>query len=92
MYLIVETVRQEAEGDKAEWKSMRQTFRAELGEEPTHVQEGGMEVPRAEGEVGEVGFGSGPRAAGTGSSVLVSARAEPCGRRGQGAEELPGVR
>uniref|UniRef100_A0A8C3L2V2 Striatin interacting protein 1 n=1 Tax=Chrysolophus pictus TaxID=9089 RepID=A0A8C3L2V2_CHRPC len=31
MYLIVETVRQEAEGDKAEWKSMRQTFRAELG-------------------------------------------------------------
>lgn len=33
MYLIVETVRQEAEGDKPEWKSMRQTFRAELGEE-----------------------------------------------------------
>lgn len=32
MYLIVETVRQEAEGDKPEWKSMRQTFRAELGE------------------------------------------------------------
>ncbi|NXK80055.1 STRP1 protein, partial [Amazona guildingii] len=31
MYLIVETVRQEAEGDKPEWKSMRQTFRAELG-------------------------------------------------------------
>uniref|UniRef100_A0A8C4KHY6 Striatin interacting protein 1 n=1 Tax=Dromaius novaehollandiae TaxID=8790 RepID=A0A8C4KHY6_DRONO len=31
MYLIVETVRQEAEGDKAEWKTMRQTFRAELG-------------------------------------------------------------
>uniref|UniRef100_A0A8B9DV26 Striatin interacting protein 1 n=1 Tax=Anser cygnoides TaxID=8845 RepID=A0A8B9DV26_ANSCY len=31
MYLIVETVRQEAEGDKAEWKSVRQTFRAELG-------------------------------------------------------------
>ncbi|NWX93879.1 STRP1 protein, partial [Nothoprocta pentlandii] len=31
MYLIVETVRQEAEGDKAEWKAMRQTFRAELG-------------------------------------------------------------
>ncbi|KFQ55530.1 Striatin-interacting protein 1, partial [Nestor notabilis] len=30
MYLIVETVRQEAEGDKPEWKSMRQTFRAEL--------------------------------------------------------------
>lgn len=57
MYLIVETVRQEAEGDKAEWKSMRQTFRAELGE-------GGMEAPRAEEEVGEVGFGSGPRVAG----------------------------
>lgn len=33
MYLIVETVRQEAEGDKPEWKSMRQTFRAELGED-----------------------------------------------------------
>ncbi|NXA53720.1 STRP1 protein, partial [Nothocercus julius] len=31
MYLIVETVRQEADGDKAEWKTMRQTFRAELG-------------------------------------------------------------
>nr|XP_013808650.1 PREDICTED: striatin-interacting protein 1-like [Apteryx mantelli mantelli] len=31
MYLIVETVRQEAEGDKVEWKTMRQTFRAELG-------------------------------------------------------------
>ncbi|NXE50301.1 STRP1 protein, partial [Casuarius casuarius] len=31
MYLIVETVRQEAEGDKAEWKATRQTFRAELG-------------------------------------------------------------
>ncbi|NWR79725.1 STRP1 protein, partial [Centropus unirufus] len=31
MYLIMETVRQEAEGDKPEWKSMRQTFRAELG-------------------------------------------------------------
>nr|XP_009931450.1 PREDICTED: striatin-interacting protein 1 [Opisthocomus hoazin] len=31
MYLMVETVRQEAEGDKPEWKSMRQTFRAELG-------------------------------------------------------------
>ncbi|XP_029818329.1 striatin-interacting protein 1 [Manacus vitellinus] len=31
MYLIVETVRQEAEGDKPEWRSMRQTFRAELG-------------------------------------------------------------
>ncbi|NXF94504.1 STRP1 protein, partial [Eubucco bourcierii] len=31
MYLIVETVRQEVEGDKPEWKSMRQTFRAELG-------------------------------------------------------------
>ncbi|NWR61436.1 STRP1 protein, partial [Bucorvus abyssinicus] len=31
MYLIVETVREEAEGDKPEWKSMRQTFRAELG-------------------------------------------------------------
>lgn len=59
MYLIVETVRQEAEGDKAEWKSMRQTFRAELGEEPTLVQEGWMEVPRADGEVGEVGVDSG---------------------------------
>lgn len=31
MYLIVETVQQEAEGDKAEWSRMRQTFRAELG-------------------------------------------------------------
>ncbi|NXI97875.1 STRP1 protein, partial [Psophia crepitans] len=31
MYLIVETVRQEADGDKPEWKSTRQTFRAELG-------------------------------------------------------------
>ncbi|NXY49670.1 STRP1 protein, partial [Ceuthmochares aereus] len=31
MYLIMETVRQETEGDKPEWKSMRQTFRAELG-------------------------------------------------------------
>nr|XP_048682481.1 striatin-interacting protein 1 isoform X3 [Caretta caretta] len=31
MYLIVETVRQEAEGDKIEWKTIRQTFRAELG-------------------------------------------------------------
>ena len=31
MYLIVETVHQECEGDKAEWSTMRQTFRAELG-------------------------------------------------------------
>eukprot|EP00069_Balaena_mysticetus_P018956 bmy_11921T0 len=31
MYLIVETVHQECEGDKAEWRTMRQTFRAELG-------------------------------------------------------------
>lgn len=31
MYLIVETVRQECEGDKPEWKTIRQTFRAELG-------------------------------------------------------------
>lgn len=31
MYLIVETVHQECEGDKAEWRAMRQTFRAELG-------------------------------------------------------------
>lgn len=31
MYLIVETVHQECEGDTAEWKAMRQTFRAELG-------------------------------------------------------------
>lgn len=31
MYLIVETVHQECEGDTAEWKTMRQTFRAELG-------------------------------------------------------------
>lgn len=80
MYLIVETVRQEAEGDKAEWKSMRQTFRAELGEEPRLVQEGGMEVLRAEEEVGEVGFGSGPRVEGAGSSGLVSASAETWSR------------
>uniref|UniRef100_A0A8D0WSH2 Striatin-interacting protein 1 n=1 Tax=Sus scrofa TaxID=9823 RepID=A0A8D0WSH2_PIG len=31
MYLIVETVHEECEGDKAEWRTMRQTFRAELG-------------------------------------------------------------
>ncbi|XP_049553127.1 striatin-interacting protein 1 isoform X2 [Orcinus orca] len=31
MYLIVETVHQECEGDKAEWRTVRQTFRAELG-------------------------------------------------------------
>ncbi|KAH0500933.1 Striatin-interacting protein 1 [Microtus ochrogaster] len=31
MYLIVETVHQDCEGDKAEWRTMRQTFRAELG-------------------------------------------------------------
>ena len=31
MYLIVETVHQECEGDKAEWRTMRQNFRAELG-------------------------------------------------------------
>ncbi|ETE65769.1 Protein FAM40A, partial [Ophiophagus hannah] len=31
MYLILETVRQDCEGDKPEWKTMRQTFRAELG-------------------------------------------------------------
>lgn len=31
MYLIVETVHQECEGDKPEWRTMRQTFRAELG-------------------------------------------------------------
>ncbi|XP_066481566.1 striatin-interacting protein 1 isoform X2 [Tiliqua scincoides] len=31
MYLIVETVRLECEGDKPEWKTIRQTFRAELG-------------------------------------------------------------
>uniref|UniRef100_A0A8C2RT62 Striatin-interacting protein 1 n=2 Tax=Capra hircus TaxID=9925 RepID=A0A8C2RT62_CAPHI len=29
MYLIVETVHQECEGDKAEWRTMRQTFRAD---------------------------------------------------------------
>ncbi|KAK1328907.1 hypothetical protein QTO34_011077 [Cnephaeus nilssonii] len=31
MYLIVETVHQECEGDKAEWRTMRQTFRARAG-------------------------------------------------------------
>lgn len=31
MYLIVETVHQDCDGDKAEWRTMRQTFRAELG-------------------------------------------------------------
>ncbi|KAF7482866.1 striatin-interacting protein 1 [Marmota monax] len=31
MYLIVENVHQEYEGDKAEWRTMRQTFRGELG-------------------------------------------------------------
>lgn len=31
MYLIVETVHQDCDGDKAEWRAMRQTFRAELG-------------------------------------------------------------
>lgn len=34
MYLIVETIHQECEGDKAEWRTMRQTFRAELGRNP----------------------------------------------------------
>lgn len=31
MYLIVETVHQDCDGDKAEWRTMRHTFRAELG-------------------------------------------------------------
>ncbi|XP_029429982.1 striatin-interacting protein 1 isoform X3 [Rhinatrema bivittatum] len=31
MYLIVDTVRQECEGDPLEWRVMQQTFRAELG-------------------------------------------------------------
>ena len=31
MYLSVETVHQDCDSDKAEWRSMRQTFRAELG-------------------------------------------------------------
>lgn len=59
MYLIVETVRQEAEGDKPEWKSMRQTFRAELGEEQ-RLGADGMEVSRAEEQESEMGFGSMP--------------------------------
>ncbi|KAJ7426558.1 Adenosylhomocysteinase 2 [Willisornis vidua] len=61
MYLMVETVRQEAEGDKPEWKSMRQTFRAELGEDP----ELGLERDS------EVGFASQPWLAGTDSTGLV---------------------
>lgn len=64
MYLIVETVRQEAEGDKTEWKSMRQTFRAELGEDSTLVGEDGMGVPGAEEQEGKIGFGSRPLVAG----------------------------
>ncbi|CAH2221147.1 striatin-interacting 1 [Pelobates cultripes] len=31
MYLMVDTLREEGEGDSAEWKAMRQTFRSELG-------------------------------------------------------------
>ncbi|KAE8623544.1 hypothetical protein XENTR_v10005646 [Xenopus tropicalis] len=31
MYLMVDTLREEAEGDSPEWKAMRQTFRTELG-------------------------------------------------------------
>ncbi|KAG8451132.1 hypothetical protein GDO86_003408 [Hymenochirus boettgeri] len=31
MYLMVETLREEVEGDCPEWRAMRQTFRAELG-------------------------------------------------------------
>ncbi|XP_041438873.1 uncharacterized protein LOC100158439 isoform X2 [Xenopus laevis] len=31
MYLIVDTLREEAEGDSPEWRAMRETFRTELG-------------------------------------------------------------
>lgn len=69
MYLIVETVRQEAEGDKPEWKSMRQTFRAELGEGAWRLT--GWRFPERECEMG---FGSRPQLIGTGSTGLASAR------------------
>lgn len=41
MYLMVETVRTEAEDDKLEWKMARETFKVELGETPSTCPETG---------------------------------------------------